>query len=290
MMENSPIDGSAVPDEIEGVSGRSGDPGAAAGAQRAPADIVTEARRAIEAMLLVASEPTEEHLLAQVVELPPETVRGICLELAAVYDADRRGFQLVEVAGGWRYQTHPDVHPYVERYAMEGLPNRLSSAALETLAIVAYKQPISRIQVGAIRGVNADGVLKTLEQRGYITEVGRDNGPGQATLFGTTDFFLERLELAAIDDLPPLGDFIPSADVLEALEQTLRIDSEPVDPSTDEAGKETGKEAEIDLSTDDAETAEVAPSGVATEDENEEDEVVVVDLRDQHASPDARSL
>jgi len=197
-----------------------------AGTDSATTGRLTEARRAIEAMLLVASEPTEDHLLAQVVELPSDTVRQICLDLAATYEADQRGFQLVEVAGGWRYQTHPDVHPYVERYAMEGLPNRLSSAALETLAIVAYKQPISRVQVGAIRGVNADGVLKTLEQRGYIAEVGRDNGPGQATLFGTTDFFLERLELAKVSDLPPLGDFIPSADILEALEQTLRIDPE----------------------------------------------------------------
>lgn len=229
-----------------------------------PADILTEARRAIEAMLMVASEPTEEHLLAQVVELPPETVRDICVDLAAVYDADQRGFQLVEVAGGWRYQTHPDVHPYVERYAMEGLPTRLSSAALETLAIVAYKQPISRVQVGAIRGVNADGVLKTLEQRGYIAEVGRDNGPGQATLFGTTDFFLERLELATIDDLPPLGDFIPSAHVLEALEQTLRVETEAEpavggdDPSVDDGGSDA----------DDAE--------------------IVVDLRDDQGSPDGQ--
>ncbi len=229
-----------------------------------PADILTEARRAIEAMLMVASEPTEEHLLAQVVELPPETVRDICVDLAAVYDADQRGFQLVEVAGGWRYQTHPDVHPYVERYAMEGLPTRLSSAALETLAIVAYKQPISRVQVGAIRGVNADGVLKTLEQRGYIAEVGRDNGPGQATLFGTTDFFLERLELATIDDLPPLGDFIPSAHVLEALEQTLRVETEAEpavggdDPSVDDGGSDA----------DDAE--------------------IVVDLRDHQGSPDGQ--
>ncbi len=222
---------------------------ASAGDQLA-GDIMTEARRAIEAMLLVASEPTEEHILAQVVELAPAAVRRICLDLAAGYEADRRGFQLVEVAGGWRYQTHPDVHPYVERYALEGLPNRLSKAALETLAIVAYKQPISRIQIGAIRGVNADGVLRTLEQRGYVAEVGRDNGPGQATLFGTTDFFLERLELATIDDLPPLGDFIPAADVLEALEQTLRIDSDSADTeSTDaESGVSEGAVAEAESS------------------------------------------
>ncbi|MDH3302100.1 MAG: SMC-Scp complex subunit ScpB [Acidimicrobiia bacterium] len=239
-----------------------------------PADILTEARRAIEAMLLVASEPTEEHLLAQVVELPPETVRGICVDLAAAYEADRRGFQLVEVAGGWRYQTHPDVHPYVERYAMEGLPNRLSSAALETLAIVAYKQPISRIQVGAIRGVNADGVLKTLEQRGYIAEVGRDNGPGQATLFGTTDFFLERLELAAIDDLPPLGDFIPSADVLEAMEQTLRIESEPAGNGDGDNDSDNDGDAES--------------QGVVTDDDTADAADEILDLREQQGTPDDR--
>ncbi len=228
-----------------------------ASGDRAPDGIMIEARRAIEAMLLVASEPTEEHLLAQVVELAPETVRRICLDLAAEYEAEKRGFQLIEVAGGWRYQTHPDVHPYVERYAMEGLPNRLSSAALETLAIVAYKQPISRVQISAIRGVNADGVLKTLEQRGYVAEVGRDSGPGQATLFGTTDFFLERLELASIEGLPPLGDFIPSAEVLEALEQTLRIEVDPptdVDDGTPDAAPEPEPEPES------AETGSTAPT------------------------------
>ncbi len=239
-------------------------------------DIMTEARRAIEAMLLVASEPTEEHLLAQVVELPPETVRRICVDLAAAYEADQRGFQLVEVAGGWRYQTHPDAHPYVERYAMEGLPNRLSSAALETLAIIAYKQPISRVQVGAIRGVNADGVLKTLEQRGYIAEVGRDSGPGQATLFGTTDFFLERLELATIADLPPLGDFVPSADVLEALEQTLRIE-------TDESGDsgESGNTDGTEQSADTASQTDTEPgAGGGPE---------ILDLRDEPTPSDGHS-
>ena len=216
-------------------------------AASAEAQILAEARRAIEAMLLVASEPTDEHLLAQVLELPPEVVRNLCIELAADYDVSNRGFQLVEVAGGWRYQTHPDAHPYVERYAREGLPNRLSTAALETLAIVAYKQPISRVQISAIRGVNADGVLKTLEQRGYVEEVGKDSGPGQASLFGTTGFFLERLGLPGVDDLPPLGDFVPSADVLEALEQTLRIEGEPEPIVTaDEPGDDADTGASID--------------------------------------------
>ncbi len=190
-------------------------------------------------MLLVANDPTPVQLLAQLVELPVDLVQAMCEELATGYEADGRGFQLVEIAGGWRYQTHPDTHAYVERFALEGVPNRLSSAALETMAIVAYKQPISRAQIGAIRGVNVDGVLRTLVQRGYVEEQGRDDGPGQATLFGTTPFFLEQVGLMSLDDLPPLGDFVPSAQVLEALEHTLRVDGEP-DPAatieTAEAG------------------------------------------------------
>lgn len=190
----------------------------------APAEGPIEVGRAIEAVLLVATDPTPVHLLAQLLEAPAEVVEERCRRLAAIYETDGRGFQLVEVAGGWRFQTHPDLHPYVERYALEGIPNRLSGAALETLAIVAYKQPISRARISAIRGVNVDAVLRTLIQHGYVEERGRDAGPGQAVLFGTTGFFLERLGLASLDDLPPLGDFVPSAQVLEALEQTLRID------------------------------------------------------------------
>lgn len=198
-------------------------------------ETLTEARRAVEAILLVANDPTPEPLLAQLLELPADLIGAMCRELAAEYDAQQRGFQLVAVAGGWRYQTHPDAHPYVERYALEGIPNRLSSAALETLAIVAYKQPISRGQISAIRGVNVDAVLRTLVQRGYVSETGKDDGPGQAALFGTTDFFLETLGLMSTDDLPALGEFVPSAEVLEALEQTLKIDDEPpvAEPGTD---------------------------------------------------------
>ncbi|MGH1490851.1 MAG: SMC-Scp complex subunit ScpB [Acidimicrobiales bacterium] len=205
------------------------------------AEMLTEARRAVEAMLLVANDPTPEQLLAQLVELPSDLVGAMCRELAAEYETQGRGFQLVEIAGGWRYQTHPDVHPYVERYALEGIPNRLSSAALETLAIVAYKQPISRGQISAIRGVNVDAVLRTLVQRGYVVEDGKDDGPGQATLFATTDVFLETLGLMSTDDLPPLGDFVPSAQVLEALEQTLKITDEPI-VLDDEPAAETPEE------------------------------------------------
>ncbi len=185
---------------------------------------IVEAKRAIEAMVLVATDPLAEHLLAQLIEIPVAMVRELCHELAASYTHEHRGFQLVEVANGWRFQTHPDLSPYIERYVLEGQTTRLSTAALETLAIVAYKQPISRAQVSAIRGVNVDGVLRTLVQRGYLGEVGRDDGPGQAVLFGTTSAFLEKLGIASIELLPPLGDFVPGAHVVEALEQTLRVD------------------------------------------------------------------
>src|SRR5258708_768715 len=135
---------------------------------------------------MVADEPIPPHLLAQVLEVSPARVDELCRELAGSYQADDRGFVLTRVAGGYRFQTHPDMAPYVERFVLEGQASRLSAAALETLAIVAYKQPVSRAQVSSIRGVNVDGVIRTLQQRGYITEVGKDPGPGTAILFGTT--------------------------------------------------------------------------------------------------------
>ena len=216
------------------------------------AESLTEAKRAIEAILLVSSEPTPAQLLAQLLEFPLDVVDQLLGELQATYDEAHNGFQLVEVAGGWRYQTHPDLAPYVERFAMEGQSTRLSSAALETMAIVAYKQPISRAQVSAIRGVNVDAVLRTLVQRGYVEEIGRDSGAGQAVLFGTTDYFLERLGLPSTSDLPALGEFVPSAEVVEALEQTLRVnlDDEPDVAIDDEAALVDGV-SEADVSLDD---------------------------------------
>ena len=187
----------------------------------------TETHRALEAILLVADEPAEPQLLAQLLEVSPARVEELCGELAARYATEEHGFVLVKVAGGWRYQTAPDLAAYVERFALEGQSARMSAAALETLAIVAYKQPLSRAQIGAIRGVNVDGVMRTLQHRGYIEEVARDPGPGQAVLFGTTRLFLEKLGLSSLDDLPPLGEFVPSAEVVEALEQGLRVTPEP---------------------------------------------------------------
>jgi segregation and condensation protein B len=184
--------------------------------------MATDAERAIEAIVMVADEPVTPDLLAQVLEIPTARVEEICNELQLRYQTDDRGFELVRVAGGYRYQSHPDLAPYVERFVLEGQSARLSAAALETLAIVAYKQPVSRAQVSAIRGVNVDGVIRTLESRGYIAEVGRDPGPGQAILYGTTPLFLEKLGIDSLDNLPPLGAFVPGPEVVEILEQGLR--------------------------------------------------------------------
>jgi segregation and condensation protein B len=183
---------------------------------------VDETTRALEAILLAAEEPVVPHLLAQLLEVSPPKVVELCEALAAQYERDERGFMLARVAGGYRLQTHPDLAPYVERFVLEGQSARLSAAALETLAIVAYKQPVSRAQVASIRGVNVDGVIRTLQHRGYIEEVARDPGPGLAVLYGTTRLFLERLGLDTLDGLPPLGDYVPTAEVVEALEQGLR--------------------------------------------------------------------
>ena len=186
-----------------------------------------EARRAIEAILMVSDQPVPPQLLGELLERSAEQVEDLCTELATEYDVTARGFVIARVAGGYRFQSAPDLAAHVERFVLEGQTARLSAAALETLAIVAYKQPLSRGQIAAIRGVNVDGVLRTLQQRGFVAEVGRDPGPGTATLFGTTPLFLERLGLDGIADLPPLGDFVPGADVVEILEQGLRPSPEP---------------------------------------------------------------
>lgn len=182
-----------------------------------------EHHRAIEAVVLVAHDPVAPELLAQLLERSVGDIERWCEQLAASYAAERRGFQLVRVAGGYRFQTHPDLTPYVERFLLHDQRARLSAAALETLAIVAYKQPISRAQIASIRGVDPDGVLRTLQGRGYIDGAGRDTGPGQAVLYATTSSFLEKLGLDSIDDLPSIAEFIPGADVVEALEAGLRV-------------------------------------------------------------------
>jgi len=186
-------------------------------------EIDMELRRAIEAVVLATPEPVEPNLLAQLTERPVTEIEAACDALVEAYAAEARGFVMARVAGGYRFQTHPDMAAYVERYVLEGQHARLSPAALETLAIIAYKQPISRLQIASIRGVDPDAVLRTLQGRGYIEQRGRDDGPGQAVLWGTTPLFLEKLGINSVDELPPLAEFVPDAEIVEALEATLRI-------------------------------------------------------------------
>jgi segregation and condensation protein B len=208
-----------------------------------------DAKAAIEAIVMVADEPVPPELISQLLDLPAARIEALCAELTGEYDDQGRGFQLSRVAGGYRFQSHPDQAAYIERYVLDGQSARLSAAALETLAIVAYKQPVSRAQVAAIRGVGVDGVMRTLQQRGYIDEIGRDPGPGQAVLFGTTPSFLERLGLDSLAQLPSLGDFVPGAEVVEALEHGLR--AEPLSVEREPVGHESAEPTvEVDAGAD----------------------------------------
>ena len=185
-----------------------------------------EARWAIEAILMVAVDPVAPNLLAQLLEVPARRVEAICDAMASMYRREHRGFTMERVGGGYRFQSHPDQAPWVERFVLEGQSRRLTAAALETLAIVAYKQPVSRVQMSAIRGVDVEGVMRNLQHRGLIDEVSRDPGPGNAVLYGTTQEFLERMGIDTVSDLPPLGEFVPGPEVVEALERSLRVGPE----------------------------------------------------------------
>ena len=205
-------------------------------------DAQIEARRAIEAVVLAATEPVHPTVMAQLLELPVETIDDLCRGLAAEYEAEGRGFQIARVAGGYRYQTSPEAYAYVERFVLEGQTARLSVPALETLAIIAYKQPVSRAQLSAIRGVNVDATLKTLVARGYVEESGHEHTPGNPSLFSTTQVFLERLGLDSLDELPAIADFVPDASIVEALERGLQL------PTS--VGRETEPEIESEPDID----------------------------------------
>jgi segregation and condensation protein B len=176
-------------------------------------------RADLEAVLLVVDEPVDELTLAQVVERPREAVVRALRELAAEYTEQGRGFDLREIGGGWRLYTRAEHGPVVERFVLDGQQARLTQAALETLAVVAYRQPVSRSRVSAVRGVNVDGVMRTLVSRGLVEEAGTEPESG-AILYRTTPYFLERLGLASLEDLPPIAPYLPDIESLD-----LDIDS-----------------------------------------------------------------
>ena len=171
----------------------------------------------LEALLTVALEPISVEELADAVEADAPTVSTLLNELRRECIEQRRGFVFTELASGWVMQTSPDVADAVSRFANRDVSHRLSSAALETLAIIAYRQPISRAQITALRGVNVDGVARLLEQRGYIEERGRATGPGQPILYGTTELFLDRLGLSSLDALPPIEQFMEPVETAKQL-------------------------------------------------------------------------
>jgi segregation and condensation protein B len=162
----------------------------------------------LEAILLVADEPVPVVVLAQVLERPRNEVTAELQRLATEYKTDGHGFDLREIAGGWRFYTREDCAPLVERFVSDGQEVRLTQAALETLAVVAYRQPVSRARVSAVRGVNCDSVMRTLVLRGLVEETGTD-AETNAILYRTTGYFLERLGLASLEDLPDLAPFLP---------------------------------------------------------------------------------
>ena len=183
----------------------------------------------VEALLMLANEPVTELELAEALGVPTVVVEECLAELVAFYDETGRGFELRRLGGGWRYYTREEHADLIGTVLLKDAQAKLSQAALETLAVVAYSQPISRSRISAVRGVNVDGVVRTLIARGLITEAGHDADSGAVT-FGTTGYFLERMGLGSLDDLPPLAPHLPEAEELEAeLSQLI-----PVPPPPDE--------------------------------------------------------
>ncbi len=205
----------AIAEELEsaptGSERESLDPETAAAAAAEEPVSVAARRPGIEAVLFLADEPVSVEMLAELVEASQAEVEEQLHALAAAYERAGSGIEVRQAAGGWRLYTAPPAAPVVRRFALLGRTGRLTQAALETLAVIAYKQPIGRQAVSDIRGVNADGAVRSLVARGFVAEVARDPGPGQAVLYGTTRTLLERLGLNSLEELPALTEFLPEA-------------------------------------------------------------------------------
>ena len=223
----------------------------------------------LEALLLVSDDSVSATDLAKATGAAPGDVASALAELSAEYADANRGFQLREVAGGWRLFTHPAFHDQVAEYVLSWDQRRLSQAALETLAVIAYHQPVSREGVRAIRGVNSDGVIASLREKGLVREVGHDAEHGQAVLFGTTRAFLERFGLRSIRDLPPLEDFAPDEQSKQFIRE--RLSGRAIASTLEEADDDLEDERELlgdDFDEDD--TGEADARDAAYEDEAED--------------------
>ena len=202
-----------------------------------------ELKAAIEALLLVSSEPVSAVDLAHVLEVGPIEVSEALADLSAEYSDANRGFQLREVAGGWRLFTHPAYHDQVERYVLSWDTRKLSQAALETLAVIAYHQPCTREEVKAVRGVNSDGVIASLRDKGLVREVGRAGGRAGAIRYGTTAVFLETFGLRSLRDLPPLEDFAPDEESRQFIRE--RLSGRAISSTLEEAAADIEEEREL---------------------------------------------
>lgn len=181
-----------------------------------------KARSAIEAILFVTESPVPTNELAEILEIRSEEVESLIGEMQSEMEERGSGLVVRATAGGWRLYSHPDSYPYLERFSSTATARKLSAAAIETLAVVAYRQPVARSQIAEIRGVDSDSAVRTLERLGFIQEVDRLSLPGNPAVYGTTTLFLEKLGLNSVSELPPLADHVPPAQALEGLEDSLR--------------------------------------------------------------------
>lgn len=179
-------------------------------------------KSAIEAILFVTESPVPSSELAEILETSTEKVEDLLAEIKEELADRGAGLVLRSTAGGWRLYSHPEAYPYLERFSSTATARRISPAAIETLAVVAYRQPVARSQISEIRGVDSDSAVRTLERLGFIEEVDRLDLPGNPAVYGTTGIFLEKLGLNSLTELPPLADHVPPAQALEGLEESLR--------------------------------------------------------------------
>lgn len=200
-------------------------------------------KAALEALLLVSSDPVSASALAQAIDVTPGEAASLLAELKVEYEEANRGFQLREVAGGWRLFTHPAYHDIVEAYVLSWDTQKLSQAALEALAVIAYHQPVSREAVKGIRGVNSDGVISSLVDKGLVREVGRDPQRGQAILYGTTNAFLEKFGLRSTKDLPDLEQFAPDEQARQFIRE--RLSGRSIQSTLEEAADDLDEERDL---------------------------------------------
>lgn len=224
---------------------------------------------ALEALLLVSSDPVSAPALASALDIALGECASLLAELKVEYEEANRGFQLREVAGGWRMFTHPAYHDVVEAYVLSWDTQKLSQAALETLAVIAYHQPVTREVVKGIRGVNSDGVIASLVDKGLVRELGRDPERGQAIIYGTTNAFLEKFGLRSTRDLPDLEQFAPDEQSRQFIRE--RLSGRSIQSTLEEQAEDLDEERElIDTDVEDTDGEELLPTGDTSEDMHDE--------------------